>query len=65
MIKYTVVGLMPDGQRIAAWTEAADPESAEVFVRRGNATATDDGAYGDELQVAGIFEGHLVAVDEQ
>lgn len=63
---YTVVGLMPDGQRIAAWVHARNPEDAEVVVRLpGFPQNTDDNAYGEELQIAGVFNGHLIAVDEQ
>lgn len=65
MDKYTVVGLMDDGTRIAAWVHADSPELAERVARDGGGMATDDEPYGDELTVAGIFAGHLVALDEQ
>lgn len=65
MNEYTVVGLMDDGSRIAAWVHADSPELAEKVARQGGGVATDDAPYGDELTVAGIFAGHLVALDEQ
>jgi hypothetical protein len=65
MNEYTVVGLMADGSRIAAWVHADTPELAEQVARTGGGIATDDPPYGEELIIAGIFAGHLVALDEQ
>lgn len=67
MNKYTVVGITDDGMRVAAWVEADSPEAAETAARTGNGliAAHDGNGYGDTLQLAGVFAGHLMALDEQ
>lgn len=65
MKDYTVVGLWMDADppcRVAAWVEAESPEEAIRLAASG--IGSDDGDLGD-LLVAGVFEGHLYAVDEQ
>ena len=64
MTAYTVVGLWMDNDppsRVAAWVEADDPDSAIAAAERGEGS---DDAPGD-LLVAGVFAGHIAAVDEQ
>ena len=67
MNRYTVVGITDDGMRVAAWVEAEDPEGAERAARTGDGliAAHDGDGYGDTLQLAGVFAGHLMALDEQ
>lgn len=62
--KFTVVGLWMDNDppsRVAAWVEAESPEEAIEKASRGEGTEDDAG----DLLVAGVFTGHLSAVDEQ
>lgn len=66
MTDYTVVGLWIDDEppcRIAAWVVANDPIEAVTRARDGDwvGGTVEVG----ELLLAGVFEGHLSAVDEQ
>lgn len=63
-MKYTVVGLWIEDEppsRVAAWVEADDPDGALRAARQGDGTEDTPG----EFLLAGIFEGHLVAIDQQ
>lgn len=62
--RFTVVGLWFDNDppsRVAAWVWAKDADDAIAKAEAGEGTDDDPG----DLLVAGVFAGHLTAVDEQ